>query len=355
MSKVVLVAVVALSGCQETKIRSVEKSPQANEAAIFTWKESGPKDQGMNEELLNQIDEDVTRNYAKLYSLLVVKNGSIVYEKYYHYKNKDTYTNVFSVTKSIVSALTGIALQKGFLKSTDQKISEFLSEYFANQDDPRKKDITIRHVLTMNGGLDPVDRNIQAWFQSRDWIADTIDKPMVKDPGTGFGYNTGLTHVLSGVLAKATGLSTKSFADRYLFGPLNITNYQWEQDPKGIYSGGTNLYLTPRDMAKFGYLYLHKGEWEGNQIIPKDWVEASIQKQVTDANYGYLFWIQDKKPFSFEANGYGGQYIRIIPELDTVVVITSNANLPGGSNPIDLINKYIIPAVNSTFLPLSSS
>lgn len=346
MSKVVLVTAVVLAGCQVKESLSGETSPQTNEGANFTWKESRPKDQGMNEELLNQIDADVTKNNAKLNSLLIVRNDRIVYEKYYHNKNKDSYTPVFSVTKSVVSALTGIALQKGFLKSTDQKISEFLPEYFANQDDPRKKDITIRHVLTMNGGLEPVDRNIQTWFQSRDWIADTIDKPMERDPGTGSMYNTGLTHLLSGVLTKATGMSTKAFADQYLFGPLQITNYIWDQDPKGIYVGGTGLSLTPRDMAKIGYLYLHKGEWEGKQIVPKDWVEASTQKQAKDVDYGYLFWINpSKKPYSYEANGYGGQYIRIIPDLDTIVVITSNAELPGSSNPTDLIDKYIIPAI----------
>lgn len=355
MMIVLLAANVVLSGCStKTENTSASRASENPASVSFAWKESTPREQGMKEDLLEQIDGEIRKNQTKLLSFLVVKNGYIVYEKYYQNRNKDTYTGVFSVNKSILSALTGIAIEKGFLKGTDQKVSDVLPELFTNQTDSRKKDITLRNVLTMTGGVEPVDNNIQSWFQSPDWLSGTIDKPMIQDPGTTFNYNTGLSHLLSGVLTKTTGMSTRAFADQYLFGPLNITNYDWERDPKGIYVGGTNLSLTPRDMAKFGYLYLHKGVWEGKQIVPKAWVEESVQKKIkadTNNDYGYYFWLknlkdsQGKGVFAYEANGYGGQIIRVIPELDTVIVATSNHMSQEKGDYNYLINNYVIPAI----------
>jgi CubicO group peptidase (beta-lactamase class C family) len=179
-----------------------------------------------------------------------------------------------------------------------------------------------------------------------------IEQPLTSALGTKFVYNTGLTHLLSAVLTKATGKSTKAFADQYLFGPLEITKYKWEMDAQGFYNGGTNLSLTPRDMAKLGYVYLHHGKWEGKQLIPEAWVAESTMKQINvepNTNYGYLFWISEfegkgKKLFTYEASGYGGQHIRVIPELDTVIVVTSDSSSREESDANELIQKYIVPA-----------
>jgi CubicO group peptidase (beta-lactamase class C family)/polyisoprenoid-binding protein YceI len=327
---------------------SASDSPKSTS---FVWKESTLKDQGIDEALIGKIDEEISKNYKKIYSLLIIKNGFMVYEKYYHSHDKDTITPVFSVTKSVLSALTGIAIKEGNLSSVDQKISDLIPDNF-NGKTENKKEITIRHALTMTGGLDSVDANIGSWFKSSNYVNYVIDQPLTSASGTKFVYNTGLTHLLSAVLTKATGKSTKAFADQYLFGPLEITNYKWDMDPQGVYNGGTNLSLTPRDMAKLGYVYLHHGKWEGKQLIPEAWVAESTKKQIdvnSQTNYGYLFWISElegkgKKLFSYEAFGYGEQHIRVIPELDTVIVVTSDSNSSEMSNANELIQKYIVPA-----------
>ncbi|NEW07566.1 serine hydrolase [Paenibacillus sp. SYP-B3998] len=358
--KVVMVMTICtlsiLSGCSQTQKASSNLVQEKGKAASYVWKEALPKDMGMDEVILNQMDSAVESKHTRTYSVLIVRNGHIVFEKYYHNKTRNTPTGVFSVTKSVLSALTGIAIEKGYVKNVDQKISDFLPQVFSDVTDSRKKEITIKQALSMTGGLESVDNTIGVWFQSPDWNMNTINKPLRNEPGSKFEYNTGLPHLLSGVLTKATGMSTEQFANKYLFGPLDITNYEWSQDPQGITSGGTRLSLTPRDMAKLGYLYLHEGEWEGQPIVSKKWVQASIHKQVeVDANtdYGYLFWLPDvkdkngKKVFAFEANGYGGQYIRVIPEWNLVVVMTSNPDSSANSSPEELMRTYIYPSIKS--------
>jgi CubicO group peptidase (beta-lactamase class C family) len=323
----------------------------------FIWPESTSLQQGLDDSRFTSLTSAVQENYPNIFSLLVVKNGTIVYEKYNQGQRKDNPTHVFSVTKSVTSALVGIALQKGYLKSVDQKISEFLPEYFSDPALSKKKEITIRQALTMTAGLEPADGAIDTWMQSADWFQYALNLPLVNPPGTKFAYNTALTHLLSGVLTRATGMSTRDFADRFLFGPLQIKNYKWDTDPKGYYGGGHLLYLTPRDMAEFGSLYLQQGKWQDQQIVPRDWVAVSTQKQVKlddMENYGYLWWLFElqsapsgKTVPAFAARGFGGQHIIVIPELETVVVITSNYVMHSrdGSDPSELVAKYILPAL----------
>jgi CubicO group peptidase (beta-lactamase class C family) len=303
------------------------------------------------------MEAEIDRNYPNLYSILVQKSGSILYEKYYQGHNKDTYTHVFSVTKSVTSALIGIALEKGLIKNLDQPIADFLPEYFPDPDKYNKKEITIRHALTMTSGLTPTDQTLNRWMASPDWFAYTIDQPKDYPAGEKFSYNTGLTHLLSGVITRASGMSTKDFADKYLFGPLGITNYRWDTDAKGFYGGGHLLYLTPRDMAKFGQLYLQNGKWNGTQVVPEKWVAESTRSQVKVddlTSYGYLWWIystydsMNKRAIpAYAARGYGNQHIIVIPERELVVTITCDPDVlsKDRSDPAELVEKYIIQAV----------
>jgi len=290
--------------------------------------------------LAKKMEAEIDKNYPNVYSILVQKSGSIVYEKYYQGHNEDTYTHVFSVTKSVTSALIGIALDKGLIQSLDQPLADFLPEYFTNPElmiTADKKAITIRHALTMTAGLNPTDDTLTRWMEHPDWFAYTLEQPMEWKPGEKFAYDTGLTHLLSGVISKATGMTTKEFADKYLFGPLGITNYKWDTDTKGFYGGGHLLYLTPRDMAKFGQLYLQHGLWNGVQLVPEKWVSdsTSSQIQVDDVtSYGYLWWVYQQYDSlnknavpAYAARGYGSQHIIVIPERDLIVVITSNPNV----------------------------
>ena len=304
-----------------------------------------------------RMEKEIDRNYPNLYSILVQQDGAIVYEKYYQGHNADTYTHVFSVTKSVMSALVGIALDKGLIQNIDQPIADYLPEYFPDPDKYNKKEITIRHALTMTSGLSPTDQTLNRWMASPDWFAYTVNQPKDFPAGKKFSYNTGLTHLLSGVITRASGMSTKEFADRYLFGPLGITNYRWETDPKGYYGGGHLIYLPPRDMAKFGQLYLQHGRWNGSQVVPETWVEESIHPQVAVddlTSYGYLWWIystydskNNKALPTYAAHGMGNQHIVVIPERDLVVTITCDPDVlsKDRTDPAVMVEKYILPAL----------
>ena len=321
------------------------------------WSTSTPEEQGLDSKMLINADKTIKDKYPNVYSLLVVRHGYLVYEKYYNRMKENRANPVYSVTKSVMSALTGIALREKLFNSVDQKISELLSEYFKQIDDTKKNEITIKNLLTMTGGLESIDTDYGSYFASRDWLSYTIDKPLTDNPGDKMVYNTGLPHFLSAAITKTSQMTTKDFANQYLASQIGISLDKWECDPKGYYVGGTNLSMTPVDMAKFGYLYLKKGLWDGKQIIPKEWIEASTQKQITVdkvQDYGYLFWLRtikdkvhNKDYFTYRADGYGGQIIIVIPDLDMVSVITANSDQTFNEKQptIDIIADYIIPAV----------
>ena len=290
-------------------------------------------------------------------SFMVVRHGRIVYEKYYSGNNQDSLVVVYSVTKSVISALTGIAIRDGHISDVDMKLTDILPHYFSDNPDPRKREITIKHLLTMTAGLEIADD--EAWAKSPDWCKYVIDRPLVYNPGEKFDYNSGLTNVLSVILTKTTGMTTKEFADKHLFGPLGITDYTWWQDPQGYYLGGWGLRLTPRDMAKFGYLYLREGMHNGQQIVPRQWVQESVTlhsyPEKTDG-YGYAWWldkledrVHGKKYQAFFALGYGGQFIWVVPELDIITVITVKEESPNDTPEYaaiwHLIHNYVLPAV----------
>jgi CubicO group peptidase (beta-lactamase class C family) len=372
---VLITSIIAfsISGCSNTaetndksnKIETVDGSyiskteDNAKTAAWPTkeWSTSTLEQQGMDAEILSDADERININYTNVYSLLVIRHGYLVYEKYYHGMNENSANPVYSVTKSVMSALTGIALREKLIQNVDQNISEILPEYFKEIDDIQKNKITIKNVLTMSGGLESIDSNYAAYFTSDDWLSYAINKPLTDNPGEKFVYNTGLTHFLSGIITKTSNMKTKNFADKYLFSQIGVTIDNWEVDYNGYYGGGSGLFMKPVDMAKFGYLYLKNGLWDGKQIIPKEWIEEATQKQISpndDVDYGYLFWVQtmqdkvhNKEYFTYRADGAGGQKIMIVPELDMVVVITANIQVSSVDNADtqDLIVDYVIPAV----------
>jgi CubicO group peptidase (beta-lactamase class C family) len=321
------------------------------------WSTSTPEQQGIDSAVLEEADKRINKNYPNVYSLLVIRHGYLVYEKYYHGMDEENANPVYSVTKSVMSALTGIAIDQKLIQNVNQKVSEYLPDYFSQVDDKHKNDITIRDVLTMSGGLESIDTNYPSYFTSNDWLKYALEKPLTDVPGEIFVYNTGLTHFLSGIISKVSKMSTMEFANQYLFSQIGISADTWWIDQAGYYCGGSGLELTPRDMAKFGYLYLNNGVWDGKQVIPKAWIEESTSKQITAnefCDYGYLFWlqtIQDKvhnKEFkTFRADGAGGQKIMVIPELDMIAVVTADENTSSvdKTDTQDIISDFIIPAV----------
>lgn len=356
-------AMILTCGCSAKQEKSVSAANQNNSVANANWptKEwstSTPEKQGVSSAGLEKADKLINDNYPNVYSLLVVRHGYLIYEKYYNGAGKDKAYNVYSVTKSIMSALTGIAIEQNLIKSVDQPVSELLPDYFKNIDNQSKKNITIGNVLTMTGGLESVDNNYGGFFTSDDWLAYTLKKPMTDKPGTKFVYNTGLTQFLSNIITKVSGMSTKDFAEKYLFSKIGINAGHWATDPKGYYGGGYGLSLTPRDMAKFGYLYLNNGKWDGEQILSQEWVEESTKKHITaneSNDYGYLFWLKtlhnsanNKDYFSYRADGAGGQLIVQIPELDMVIVVTAAPQVASknGKDTQYIVENYVLPAVD---------
>ncbi|MCX8129213.1 MAG: beta-lactamase family protein [Clostridia bacterium] len=327
---------------------------EKEEANSKDWVVSTPESQGMNPEVLKRADKVLKRTDAL--SFLVVRHGRLVHESYYSSAGRDDYNNVFSVTKSFISALTGIAIDRGYIKGIDEKINIYLQGYYSQINDTRKEEITIKHLLTMTPGF---VEDFSSWTGSTDWIKHTIRLPLKYDPGQKFQYANSASHLLSAVLTKAVGKSMSEFADQCLFNELGIKDKKWTADPQGYTAGHANLYLRPRDMAKFGLLYLNKGMWNNKRVLSAEWVEESTKKHVdtepektrgTPTGYGYKWWtFEEKGYYIYAAAGFGGQYICIIPDLDIVLVTTS---LPGRRGSLDdnyrsvLIKEYIIPSVN---------
>jgi CubicO group peptidase (beta-lactamase class C family) len=251
--------------------------------------------------------------------------------------------------------LIGIALDEGYISSIDQPIADYLQPFFHTKVDSKKSEITIRHLLTMTAGLqwEELVTNGHIELQAN-WIQGILDLPLVDPPGTTFNYSTGYSHLLSAVLTEASGMNTCEFAQAYLFDPIGVSVDHWGLDPQSYFAGGWQLFITTREMARFGLLYLQNGEWAGHQIIPKEWIQASWSHQVTlepqhQFNYGFYWWNTSVHGYAVHtAWGYGGQMLHIIPELDLLLVLTSNPEYVGTIHETDgfsLLEDSILPVI----------
>jgi len=276
-------------------------------------------------------------------SVLVIRHGYIVFEKYYE-GDSNYNKHIFSATKSFISALIGIALDKGYINNLDQKMFSFFPEYTSEITDPRVKEITIRDLLTMSAGF-------ASSFQGPGDLKSSFFQPIVTDPGTHSAYNSGESYLLSGIISKTTKMNSLEFGYEHLFKPLGIQKPEWGSGPDGYTIGGYGLHLRTRDMAKLGYLYLKNGVWDGKQIVPKEWVKESTRKQVMinvgqkTIPYGYQWWIiAPNGHFAFCAIGLGGQYITVIPDLDIVIAVTSDSMSVKPQHQ-GVVPSFVIPSV----------
>ena len=290
------------------------------------WRNSTPEEQGVSSARLLAMFRDIeAKGGAGLHSVVVVKNGALIAEAYLPPYHAETLHNIKSASKSILSALVGIALERKIIESLDQKVSDFYPDFAAG---PGKQDINLRHLLTMSAGFDwrdyresggePVPYDLDAWKLI----------PMRSKPGAEFQYNTMLAHMMSAILTKTTGGRTSEFARNALFGPLGITRFSWSKDKRGIDIGGSEVFLTPRDMAKFGQLFLQGGKWSGRQVVSARWVSESTAPHThmpyhpcTEhaMDYGYWWWLPER---GYMAKGSLGQYIMVRPDLNMVVAVT---------------------------------
>lgn len=271
----------------------------------------------------------------RLHSLLVSQRGQLVLERYFNGHGRNDVANVKSVSKSIMSALVGIAIAEGHIAGVEQPIGEYFAPVLS-PGDASKAQITIEDLLTMQAGLETTsNRNYGAWVLSNNWIEFALRQPLESPPGQRMQYSTGNTHLLSAIVTQATGRNTLQFARDALGEPLGFHLAAWPRDPQGIYFGGNDMELTPRQMLAFGELYLNGGKANGKQVIPSEWVQASLQRRAESPReegrfYGYGWWIREMAGFEAPyAWGFGGQFIVLVPELELVIVTTSSSNPDG--------------------------
>ena len=257
-------------------------------------------------------------------------------DRHPYYLGRDIHT-LQSVTKSVTSALIGIAIGRGEITSVEAPLLSFLEDYDLSGVDQRLRDATLQDLLTMRSGIEwhEIDRPLDSTNTtlllelSRDWVQFTLDQPMDADPGTKWAYNSGGSHLMSAILRKATSQTADLFAEEYLFGPLGIDDYYWKKTPSGLPDTEGGLYLEAEQLAKIGYLFLKDGVWEGRRVLPEGWVEASVSRQVDSVDaqrtgYGYQWWRLDRGEVAVWAGlGFGGQRLLVLPELEVVAVVNA--------------------------------
>ena len=326
----------------------------------YEWNESPPEAQGLDSAIIeNGFGEAQKTSFIN--GIVIVRNGYLVAEKYFNDHDKNMTDLIYSATKSVMSALIGIAIEENIIDSLDQRMLDFFPQYVSLNIDPKKHDITIRHLLTMRAGFDTDDHISEQIQGCQNMIEAIIATPLIFNPGEDFCYTSYGVHLLSGIITEATGISTLEYAKRMLFKSIGVHAVAWEMDQNGYMIGGGGLYATPRDMARFGYLYLEKGQVEGDQIIPSQWIEDSIQEliriddqwgEMEDVGYGYLWWTGKINAYSlYFASGFGGQFIMNIPVLNMVVAVTTDGSSENANKQYEpilhIISEYILGAIKN--------
>jgi CubicO group peptidase (beta-lactamase class C family) len=269
------------------------------------------------------------RELPQLHSLLVSWRGELVLEHYAPGFTARRLANIKSASKSIISVLVGIAIDRRLIKGADEPIATYLPQLARAP--AAKRAITIEDLLTMRSGLESTSGdNYGSWVRSRNWVRYALDRPLVAEPGTSMEYSTGTSHLLSAILTRATKMSTWQFAQQRLARPLGISLSQWPRDPQGIYLGGNEMLMTPRQMVAFGEMFLNRGLVRGRKMVSPAWVDESCRPRTRSRwdpsrEYGYGWWIQDVGGYrACFAWGHGGQYILTFPDLHLVIVVTSS-------------------------------
>lgn len=340
-----LLLLLTLTACRSTSL--APGTEIANDTPYWPtneWRTARPEDLGMDGELLNEAASYIEENGFDLHSLLVIKDGYLVAESYFNGYDQETPHKQYSVTKSFVSAAIGIAYEEGYIENLAQTLEDFFRNY--TFEDETAKEITVENILTMRTGLGWIegDPGYYGLVTANDAVEYMLTLPMVAEPGEKFAYCSGCSFLLSAIVTETTGMDTAEYAQEKLFDPLGIEKPQWETVSNGISNGGWGLYLTPREMAKFGYLYLNQGDWDGEQVISSEWVQASSEPGLRAdqyADYGFQWWISPEGYYS--AQGLYGQAIFVIPDHNMVVVMT--ANLRSENIEFRLLHEYILAAV----------
>ena len=347
------------------------------------WETASLQEVGLDEGSLIQLMSDLHDLPGhQLHSILVVRHGKLVFEEYFPgamfslaqytggtgFDRDDTH-NLASVTKSFTTTLVGMAIDRGDIPSVDSKVFDFFPEHaHLVVQDPRRGDMTIEHLLLMESGIqwndletysydDPRNDLIQRW-RSDDPIGYALSRDLEAAPGATFEYCNANTNILGEIVRRASGTSLDQFSRDHLFDPLGVEELEWQYMPDNVVFASGDLRLRPRDMARFGSLLLQMGMWEGGRVVSEEWVEAATTRHVVPDGdhawgdgYGYGWWHWDLSSGgrfhqTYQASGWGGQWIVVLPESDMVVVSTGGHYFQAEPMPMTrILTEYVLPGV----------
>lgn len=370
MKRILIILILfSVAGCDEAllgedeTIVSLDENLSIPAVTEDDWEVSSLAEQNVDVNAIQSLIRKVHAEPRNVHSFLLVRNNKLLVDAYFAGWHKERPHDLRSASKSINSTLIGIAIHQGFIEDVEQNVFDFFPQYQDLKNTENGK-IRIDHLLTMTSGLkwdqssypNEDNRNDEgAMERSRDWLRYTLERKMIREPGTTFLYNSGCSNLLAGIIKSATGDHADKFAEKHLFASLNITDYFWRKQDDGLCNAAAGLFLRPRDMAKIGQLFLDKGMWHGQQIISEAWVHASTAPFLAvnqgGGGYGYQWWTQelkaeDKTIKFFLAAGNGGQYIFVIPALQAVVVFTGGNYAPlNQSLPHTWLRDIILPAL----------
>lgn len=360
---------------------------QTEDNEVFTWEISTPEAEGIDGAIIDALHSEFqNESYGLVDHFLLIRNGKIVADHHYnhdyktisqaydttehqynydhpdwhpYYQNTDLHS-LQSVTKTVTSILLGIAKDEGLPVYLDSAILPLFGNYQIDKTDAVKMSITLHDLLTMRSGIlwdetssyaDDSLNNCTAMELKEDWIQYVLDRPMDTIPGTKFVYNSGVSMLIGKIVSMATGESLDSWAEEKLFGPLGITEYYWKKTPLGEVDSEGGLYLKPHDLAKIAYMVLQNGQWQGQQIVSQGWLKQSVEHLVTltdQVGYGYQWWltIDDEETLAYDMNGYGGQFVNIIPSSNMIVVFNGwNIHESNKRVTMNFFKERILPAI----------
>jgi CubicO group peptidase (beta-lactamase class C family) len=323
------------------------------------WQNSPPEAQGFDSAKLAEGLQAIKQNGTSVHSILIVRGGLVFLDAYFYPYDGSYYHDLASVTKSVMTTLIGIAADQGKLDLDQPMLSFFADRTIVNRD-ASKESITVRHLTAMTSGfeVDLVDdeNTLAEMRASDDWVQFSLDRPVVAEPGSRFAYDGLSIHLLSAILQQATGMTAAEYAEANLFEPLGITDFYWPTDATGYTRGWGDLSLHPHDAAKIGFLFLHQGQWEGRQVVSREWVKMATDAHIStgreeDEYYGYGWWVErpDEGVDLFRADGRNGQRIFVIPSMNLVLVTT------GGGFELDEVMPYMEEAIVDLENPLPSN
>jgi CubicO group peptidase (beta-lactamase class C family) len=364
-----IIFLISIVACTHTPPRVDESGAPQREYTYQTpiqiddgWEISSLKAEGVDSEPIEDLIGDILKEeFKNIDSVLLVKNGKLILEEYFNEYNHEDLHQIRSATKSIGSVLTGIAIDKGFIRSENETIYPYFKSYETEEKwDERVREVTLKSLMTMTSGYDCDDMkgnyNCETdMYKSDDWVEYALNLQMAYNPGEHWAYNSASLWLVGEIISKESNMLIPEFADKYLFGPLGIKDFKWWYSPQenAWLAGGSEM--KPRDMAKFGYMVLGQGNWRGIQIVSKEWIDRSTKEHVRNSGgywgYGYLWWIGKTVINKQEidvilASGNGGQKIYIFPKLELVAIFTGgNYGSDLSSQPDQMLINYILPAM----------